>query len=246
MIISHRYKFIFIKTRKTAGTSLEIALSKFLGPEDIVTPITPEDEKTRKQKGFVSSQNYRKNIFEIGLKDIYPTTGDIISKIFYTGQIPRSKNVWPMKFYNHIPAVLVQQRIGQAWNSYFKFSIERNSWDIALSRYFWNMKNRKEKVDFKDFIMSGGAYKSSNYDLYCIDGVPAMDRIVRYELLKSDLTRLSGQLKLPENLYEVLKKIRAKSNTGRRKNYRDMYDEDSKNIISIQFAREIKLMGYKF
>ncbi|MEL6382956.1 MAG: chondroitin 4-O-sulfotransferase, partial [Cyanobacteria bacterium J06626_18] len=32
MIISHEYKFIFLKTRKTAGTSIEIALSKFCGP----------------------------------------------------------------------------------------------------------------------------------------------------------------------------------------------------------------------
>ncbi|WP_289036294.1 sulfotransferase family 2 domain-containing protein [uncultured Roseibium sp.] len=37
MIISHSHKFIFIKTRKTAGSAIEIALSKFLGPNDIIT-----------------------------------------------------------------------------------------------------------------------------------------------------------------------------------------------------------------
>jgi len=30
MIISHKYKFIFIKTRKTAGTTTEYNLSKYL------------------------------------------------------------------------------------------------------------------------------------------------------------------------------------------------------------------------
>lgn len=39
MIISHKHKFIFIKTRKTAGTSIEIYLSQFCGDEDIITPI---------------------------------------------------------------------------------------------------------------------------------------------------------------------------------------------------------------
>ena len=39
MIVSHSRKFIFLKTRKTAGTSLEIALSKYCGPEDILAPI---------------------------------------------------------------------------------------------------------------------------------------------------------------------------------------------------------------
>ena len=37
MIISHKHKFIFFKTRKTAGTSLQIALSEFCGEDDIIT-----------------------------------------------------------------------------------------------------------------------------------------------------------------------------------------------------------------
>ena len=37
MIISHKYKFIFIKTRKTAGTTIEYNLSKYLGKNDIIT-----------------------------------------------------------------------------------------------------------------------------------------------------------------------------------------------------------------
>ena len=37
MIISHKHEFIFIKTRKTAGSSIEHYLSKYLGPNDICT-----------------------------------------------------------------------------------------------------------------------------------------------------------------------------------------------------------------
>lgn len=37
MIISHTHKFIFIKSRKTAGSSIQHALAKFCGPMDVLT-----------------------------------------------------------------------------------------------------------------------------------------------------------------------------------------------------------------
>ena len=58
MIISHKHKFIFIKTHKTAGTSLEIALSKYCGEEDVITPISDKDEQIRRNLGYRVAQNY--------------------------------------------------------------------------------------------------------------------------------------------------------------------------------------------
>src|SRR6266852_6489903 len=56
MIISHKYKLIFIKTVKTAGTSIEVFLSKQCGPMDIVTPIAPpvEGHQSRNYEGFIN------------------------------------------------------------------------------------------------------------------------------------------------------------------------------------------------
>jgi hypothetical protein len=54
MIISHKYKFIFVKTLKTAGTSLEVYLSQQCGEDDVVTPILPhvEPHRPRNHEGF--------------------------------------------------------------------------------------------------------------------------------------------------------------------------------------------------
>ncbi len=41
VIVSHEHGFIFMKTRKTAGTSVEIALSRICGPDDVITPDHP-------------------------------------------------------------------------------------------------------------------------------------------------------------------------------------------------------------
>lgn len=67
MIISHKYKFIFIKTRKTAGTSLEVFLSGHCDKNDVLTPIDPpiEGHNARNYKGFynhISAVEVRKII----------------------------------------------------------------------------------------------------------------------------------------------------------------------------------------
>ena len=57
MIVSHAHKFIFLKTKKTAGTSIELALTELCGPEDVITPLTEIDEA--KRAGGRCAQNWR-------------------------------------------------------------------------------------------------------------------------------------------------------------------------------------------
>jgi hypothetical protein len=54
MILSHRHRFIFIKTLKTAGTSIEVSFSRYCGPDDVLTPITPPEagHSPRNHAGF--------------------------------------------------------------------------------------------------------------------------------------------------------------------------------------------------
>ena len=246
MIISHKHKFIFIKTRKVGGTSLEIALSKHLGPDDIVTPITHEDESMRKSKGFVSSQNYKLPLSEFSSSDIYFG----VKKLYKAGKRyllrrPKYSVTWPKKYYNHIPAEMVRNRIGvQIWDSYFKFSIERNPWELAVSLYFWRIRNNEKS--FKEFIREGSAYTASNFDLYSINGAQALDHIIKYEDLEFELPKISKKIELPENIFETMRGIQAKGRHRSGREYKIFYDEETRNLIRVQFAREIALFNYNF
>src|SRR5262249_43190633 len=47
-------RFIFVKTLKTAGTSIEVFLSQHCGPDDVVTPILPhvDPHRPRNHDGY--------------------------------------------------------------------------------------------------------------------------------------------------------------------------------------------------
>ena len=70
MIISHRHRFIFIKPKKVAGTSIEISLSRICGPEDVLTPLGAKDEKQRQMWANRSSQNYRLPLWDLKNQDV--------------------------------------------------------------------------------------------------------------------------------------------------------------------------------
>ena len=64
MIVSHKYRFIFIKTRKTAGTSIEVDLNRVLGAEDIATPIRPAVKGHIAQNYVVRNKFFRPTVLK--------------------------------------------------------------------------------------------------------------------------------------------------------------------------------------
>jgi hypothetical protein len=228
MIVSHRHKFIFIKTHKTAGTSIEIALSRYCGDEDIVTPISPPDEAIRRRLGYPGPRNCFAPLVSYRPRD-------------FARLIVRGKR--KLRFYNHMTAAEAVGLLGPAvWDSYFKFCFERNPWDKVVSLYFHHpWIGPRPELD--DFVQSGDALRVADFASYTIDGRIAVDHVARYENMTEELERIRRRLNLPAPL--ELPRAKGEFRTDRRP-YRELYSESARDWIARHFAREIAHGGYAF
>lgn len=228
MILSHKHKFIFLKTNKTAGTSIEIALSKHCGPNDIITPISPEDEQLRTELGYPGPQNYLLPLRSYGVREM--------SRL-----VLRRKRT--LAFYNHMLAAEVKERIGeQIWNSYFKFCVERNPWDRIISHYYWHYKS-EPRPSLYEYIHSRKPLilKERGYCLYTIDNQVAVDRICRFENIAEEVEEVRKHVGIPDSLDLP----RAKSSTRKdRRSYHDVLEKREIDAIAELFCDEIRLFGY--
>lgn len=229
MIISHKHKFIFIKTEKTAGTSIEIALSKYCGPEDIITPLMEEDENYRNELGFKGKQNYFYSLNSFSRNDFLLTF------------LKKRR----LGFYNHIGASEIKKRISlDIWDNYFKFCFERNPYDKFISWYYW-CGGDKKYGSMKQFIDSGDAFKVLGFSLYSINSMPVVDQVFKYEELEKSLQIIGQKLQIQESICLPTKKTKGHIRKDK-KHYSSILSNNEIDWISKVYAREISFFNYSF
>ena len=215
MIASKRHGFIFMKTRKTAGTSVEIALSRVCGDDDVITPISPADEELRVAAGGRSPQNF--------------TSPPLNEKVF-----------------NHVRARRARRALGvEWWRGSYRFAIERNPWDTAVSAYHWSFRPERVAAPpaFDDFVASDQLEKlARNSEIYRINGRLAVDRVLRYENLAAELGEVWAHLGLPG----TPDLPHAKSGARPAGSYRDYYSPAARERVATVFADTIEHLGYEF
>jgi hypothetical protein len=229
MIVSHQHKFIFLKTKKTAGTSIELALSQLCGPDDIITPLTEIDEARRANSR--GAQNWR-------LHGWWSSPRPLFARRW------RKFTAEDYGFYNHMPAAEARPRLDEkAWRSYFKFAFDRNPWDRQVSFYHHRYRRETTPPPFASFMHQDSRARINNYDIYAIDGDVAVDFVGRFESLEDDLKLALRHVGLEPPA--ALPRAKATFRRGDAP-YREYYDDDTREIVARWYAREIDLLDYAF
>jgi hypothetical protein len=230
LLISHAHKFIFIKPRKVAGTSVELAFSPFLKAGDLATPIEVEEELTRKYvDGLKIGKIGEKLRDHSPLAKAYTTLGESIQayKVVTIERNPWDRAVsqffWSMRHSN-----LKDQSFSDQKYAFAKYTRRwgPTTWEDKL----WGRKRQRSL---------------SSYDLYSISGKSKADFVLFFETLEADLARCGDWLNF-DHVVQLQGKTKATSRPKDGPHWRDFFDNDLQSFVSQHCHREISAYGYQF
>lgn len=224
---------MFIKTRKTAGSSIEAALITHLGPRDWAATVS-DVEPLRRRPWLTPNRT------------TWPIPAERDLKRLVAPFVPLPA----LRLRLHTPAADVRAILGESrWSSYTTFTVERDPWDRIISLWRWRTRSSPCSLDeYLDMIETGddhghrryrvGAW--SNWPLYAIGEDIAVDHVLRYEHIADDLLQLlrrlgiTGPLELP----------RLKSATRSTSDIPQRLTQSQVDRIAAMHKREIDAFGF--
>ncbi|MCW1929834.1 MAG: sulfotransferase family protein [Candidatus Kerfeldbacteria bacterium] len=243
MIISHSRKFIFIKPRKVAGTSVEVALAQYCGEEDIITEnvlLNEIDETT--------ARDFRRNdtgfFNHMRSKRIKKQVGEKIWNSYYKISIVR--NPWDMlvsRYFWNKKNATPRKSVGEVCGEILKAPSQTH----LYGKLFFAMKRTllREEIspeDSFDAFLKKLPHNASNTSYYFDDhGKPYCDFVIRFEHLQEDFDTVCEHLELP---HTEIPQLKTKVRTSR--DYTSFYTSETRAWVEKEFAQEINAFGYTF
>lgn len=232
MLISHRKKFIFTKTAKTAGTSIESYYEPFCMPKGQWTQLHSRDEYIS-ETGIIGfrGENHKECTYfnHMSADKIKESVGEEIWKSYFKFTVvrnPFSKLIsgW---YHFHKPHTTMGGRV--------KFALQRPM-HIPLIIF-----GKRDIYDFRNWILNGG--RIIDRDKYILDGKECMDYFIKYETLIDDLEVINKKLDI-ESDELILPKFKAGIRNNRFET-RDFYDRKTENIVREIYQWEFERFGYE-
>ena len=151
MIISYDNNFIFFKPLKTAGTSIEAALSIFCGEKDMLTGSIVLEEILDKRFNLSPRNNFQKEKILTGAEALNYLKANGREDLYYNSGYKKFKIVDKPVYYEHQSP---QDFDFESYNSdIVKVSMVRNPYDLMVSYFWWSYYYTEDAVSYnKDKI----------------------------------------------------------------------------------------------
>ena len=233
MIISHKHKFIFIKTAKTGGSTIENILQAHLGPQDIASGSGYHDNFHNRKIRRTHTLNF--------IKFDYPSV---------------------LGGYSHVPASFLYKKYfkGKKPKDYFVFSIERNSYDKAISHWWWHQytkrlykRQRPTEVSLREHLTRLIESHHNHNHLSCwwrYNQPPEfdefnVDKVYQYHEWGGMWKDLSERFSIDIDMDDT-EKIRFKDSKKPFAHYSHAYQNNEQELVGQLCAKEIEHFGYEF
>ena len=236
MIASYKHGFIFFKTRKTAGSSIEFALGPHCGPQDIVAPIGPSEDRDRASlTGVVPMNIAHDRSYEARYVAALKRGNKKLIRELLVGHRQQGGIV------AHEAALTLKPRLApEFWDRAFKFTVERHPYEKALSLAWFRYRTSGDFMAHLDRVVHTMAEDYRGFHLYSIDNSSVADVVMRHETLQADLDNVSRKLGLP-----ILTLPFRRRHAGRdRRPARDVLTEAQKAFILDVCRQEFELLGW--
>jgi hypothetical protein len=225
VIISHSHKYIFIKSEKTAGTSVEAALSKDCTDGDLVTPLGDywfnRDDRGQWVHNSMNAEGFSQHDSAAEVKRKVPP--EIWNEYF---KFSITRNPWDRVVSNF------------SWEARNKPALRPiRCWYHRLGVPFDEFRETRNL--FQGFVAGDW---TTNDRFYLIDGALCVDFVIRYERLEQDFQEVCARVGLPAIALPHLKAGLRRAE----RSYADYYDQTSMSIVAERHEKDIRLFGYEF
>jgi len=250
MIVSHRFQFVFVHCRKVAGSSMKLAMSPYLGDEDMVVGSLDEMldahiRPTAAMQRVLDLPAVRLMTTAARLSGFPPNRAKSIAyKRALRGVLGENPP--------HPPASRAIDWVGERrWTTYTKFCFVRNPYRQVVSDYLWIGRNTRTKFSFTTYLRALAAPDARsrilpsgwvrNWDMISVDGKLAVDFVGRFENMEDDFASITSRLGLGR--LEIAGISAKKSPTY---DYRSFYSDEDVELVTGLFREEIEEFGYSY
>jgi len=233
MIVSYLHNFIFIKTKKTGGSSVEMMLAPHCGLDDIITPLGNQAELARGNgeplcRNFADDPAQEEELRTI----IKGTRPQARRKAFEKEHKP--------KFFNHMPARQIKALVAPAfWDRAVKITSERHPYEKAVSLAYFTFKPDTSFEKHLDDVVRKRGYVS--HPLYTIGKHVVVDEFIRLETLRDDMRRVADKLGIP--IPDEMARAKSRTRLDPRP-ARKILSDAQKEIVYATCRTEFDLLGY--